>query len=293
MKKRLPFDISFLLESVLAESPDKSHISMDDVARLKTQGASVVDSHVHWSHHDARPFFIAKDGTIIWANAHAMHGSIDRFFVELFERFPFNNDNKQNENIFARDCQLFKKDGGIFLKDHVIGSGVYFNKFDGDIRGMFQYLRKNKEYFSRLNIRGGPGVTTVEKSGRVWIEKNFISFWNSFNDVAENMNDIFEFMSGLGIEPKASMYEFIDTATIYSYRDVLEFLPSNDKKLEPDEVAKLQAAQHLDPKAKNQLAGDEYKNLHHKKAAKGFDYAAKADAARPVKEIIKLKNLLP
>jgi hypothetical protein len=68
---------------------------------------------------------------------------------------------------------------------------------------------------------------------------------------------------------------------------------SNKEKLSPEEIKKLLAVQHLDSKAKKKLAGSTYKADRLKKAAKGFDYAARADAAIPALEgHIKLKDLI-
>jgi hypothetical protein len=143
-----------------------------------------------------------------------------------------------------------------------------------------------------LNIRGNADDSATVPAGRIWIKKNAISFWNSKDEIVnENFQLVEKLMSAMKLDKTKFAYEFIDTLGLFAYSELVG--DSNKEKLSPEEIKKLLAAQHLDSKAKKKLAGSTYKADQLKKAAKGFDYAARADAAIPALEgHIKLKDLI-
>jgi hypothetical protein len=109
--------------------------------------------------------------------------------------------------------------------------------------------------------------------------------------VNENFQLVEKLMSAMKLDKTKFAYEFVDTRGLFAYSELVG--NSNKEKLSPEEIKKLLAVQHLDSKAKKKLAGSTYKADHLKKAAKGFDYAARADAAVPALEgHIKLKDLI-
>ena len=161
-----------------------------------------------------------------------------------------------------------------------------------DVETVRNYLHNNRIRFRQLNIRGNWDDSATVPAGRIWIKKNAISFWNSKDEIVnENFQRVEKLMSAMKLDKTKFAYEFIDTKGLFAYSELVG--DTNKEKLSPEEIKKLLAAQHLDSKAKKKLAGSTYKAAHLKKAAKGFDYAARADAAVPALEgHIKLKDLI-
>jgi hypothetical protein len=63
---RVPFDIQFLIESILSEDPDGMSIRRNDAELLKSKGADVEESHLDWDKSgDAVPFYIDKEADVV------------------------------------------------------------------------------------------------------------------------------------------------------------------------------------------------------------------------------------
>ena len=88
-----------------------------------------------------------------------------------------------------------------------------------------------------------------------------------------------------------SLYEFIDTRGFYTHYELTGQLPDTKEKLSAAEKQELLAKKHLE-KNKEEF-GSSFWGRQGKKAAKGFDFPAKASAAMPAREgVVKLKDLI-
>ena len=306
-KPRLPFDIDFLLESILDESPDTIYLSGNsndktkesDTARLNSLGAAVpkTGGTFKWRSDDAYAFFFdVESGVVMYAEKNT-HGSMEdmlRGAAHKATGFPttFKNMYKvfrdEFGNLAAYSYQEKEQD-----EHFATVSFVGLKQQGDDVETVRNYLHNNRiRFFRSLDIRGGVGDIATVPAGRIWINKNAVSFWNGKDEIVnENFTLVEKMMSAMKLDSKKFAYEFLDTRGMFAYKELRA--ADNREKLSPEEMKKLLAVQHLDSKAKKKLAGSTYKAAHLKKAAKGFDYAARADAAVPALEgHIKLKDLL-
>jgi hypothetical protein len=306
-KPRLPFDIEFLLESILYESPDKIELSGDsndktkksDAARLNSLGAAVPKTGATFKYlsDDAYAFFFDVETGIIMYSEKNTHGSMEQMLQTASHKATlyaatFKNMYNIKRDVFGNISAYSyaeKEDDG----DDAATVGFIGLKQQGDdVETIRNYLHNNRIRFRQLNIRGNADNSATVPAGRIWVKKNAISFWNSKDAIVnENFQLVEKLMSAMKLDKTKFAYEFLDTYGLFAYSELVG--DSNKEKLSPEEIKKLLAAQHLDSKAKKKLAGSTYKAAHLKKAAKGFDYAARADAAIPALEgHIKLKDLI-
>ena len=305
-KPRLPFDIEFLLESILYESPDRIDLSGNsnrakesDAARLNSLGAAVPKTGATFRYlsDDAYAFFFDVETGIIMYSEKNTHGSMEEMLQTASNKataFPTTFKNMYNikrdvfGNISAYSYAEKEDDG-----DDAATVGFIGLKQQGDdVETIRNYLHNNRIRFRQLDIRGNADSSATVPAGRIWIKKNAISFWNSKDEIVnENFQLVEKLMSAMKLDKTKFAYEFVDTLGLFAYSELVG--NSNKEKLSPEEIKKLLAAQHLDSKAKKKLAGSTYRADQLKKAAKGFDYAARADAAIPALEgHIKLKDLI-
>ena len=289
MNKRIPVDIEFLLESILSETPDKISITNIDKEKFDKLG---IDSKVGTTYHydkDARTFFLAKDAVIIYTGPSSTHGAMENTIRSVVFYAKSNM-------LFANKATFIKDSNGVGIKSKINNGTVYFyGLLANDLEDIRKYFFKHNSYFRNLEIRGhDEDKQSVELAGRMWLQKNMISFWNTHEEWKKYMSVIFEFMDSMDMNSKNAIYEFIDSRSFWTYGELTGKEPETEKeKLSPEEIKKLQAAQHLDAKAKEKLFGPEYKDLHKQKAAKGFDYPAQATAAVPaLEQYIKLRDLI-
>ena len=306
-KPRLPFDIEFLLESILYESPDRIDLSGNsndktkesDAERLNSLGAAVPKTGATFKYlsDDAYAFFFDVETGVIMYSEKNTHGSMEEMLQSAAHKATlyaatFKNMYKIKRDVFNNISAYSyheKEDEG----DDAATVGFIGLKQQGDdVETVRNYLHNNRIRFRQLNIRGNWDDSATVPAGRIWIKKNAISFWNSKDEIVnENFQRVEKLMSAMKLDKTKFAYEFIDTKGLFAYSELVG--NSNKEKLSPEEIKKLLAAQHLDSKAKKKLAGSTYKAAHLKKAAKGFDYAARADAAVPALEgHIKLKDLI-
>jgi hypothetical protein len=289
MKDRVPVDVQFLLESILSETPDKIVITNIDKEKFDKLG---IDSKVGITYHydkDARTFFLAKEDVIIYTGPSSTHGAMENTIRSAVFY-------AKSDMLFANKVVFVKDSNGVGIKSKINNGVVYFyGLLANDLEDIRKYFFKHNKYFRELEIRGhDEEKQSLELAGRIWLQKNMISFWNTHAEWKKHMRSIFEFMDSMDMNSKKAIYEFIDSRSFWTYSELTGEEPESEKeKLSPEEIKKLQAAQHLDAKAKEKLFGPEYKDLHKKKAAKGFDFPAQADAAAPaLEEVIKLKDVL-
>jgi len=305
-KPRLPFDIEFLLESILYESPDRIDLSGDsnrakesDAERLNSLGAAVPKTGATFKYlsDDAYAFFFDVETSVIMYSEKNTHGSMEQMLQTASNKataFPTTFKNMYNikrdvfGNISAYSYAEKENDG-----DDAATVGFIGLKQQGDdVETIRNYLHNNRIRFRQLDIRGNADSSATVPAGRIWVKKNAISFWNRKDEIVnENFQLVEKLMSAMKLDKTKFAYEFIDTLGLFAYSELVG--NSNKEKLSPEEIKKLLAVQHLDSKAKKKLAGSTYRADRLKKAAKGFDYAARADAAIPALEgHIKLKDLI-
>lgn len=290
--RRLPVDIEFLLESVLSESPDKVTFMRDDKLRMKNFGIKppTVNSF-HWKENDALAFFIHVKPNVVVLSTDT-HGDMETMLKAAADKamiYPYSFKKYFTVSVNANGLAEL----GTVPKFDEVPQKLSFYNLDiskGAEEAVKTYLRNNRVYFKNLNIRGEKNFANVP-SGRLWRKRNVVSFWNKRATILPFFDLIFKLFDALGMNKTSAIYEFLDTRGFFAYPELTG--ADTKEKLSSKEMEDLLKAQHLDPKAKEKLTGDEYKDLHLKKAAKGFDYAAKAGAAVPALEgHIKLKDLV-
>lgn len=306
-KPRLPFDIEFLLESILYESPDRVDLSgnsndktkKSDAERLNSLGAAVPKTGATFKYlsDDAYAFFFDVETGVIMYSEKNTHGSMEEMLQSAAHKATlyaatFKNMYKIKRDVFNNISAYSYKEKEIDGDDAATVGFIGLQQQGDDVETVRNYLHNNRIRFRQLNIRGNANDSATVPAGRIWIKKNAISFWNSKDEIVnENFQRVEKLMSAMKLDKTKFAYEFIDTKGLFAYSELVG--NSNKEKLSPEEIKKLLAAQHLDSKAKKKLAGSTYKAAHLKKAAKGFDYAAQADAAVPALEgHIKLKDLI-
>jgi hypothetical protein len=285
MSKRIPYDIQFLLESILTEDPDSMTVDEEDSEKLNKKGADVPDMDIHWEDSDAVPFYIDEKEKVIVFSERNTHGRIER---SLLAASNGSRDRIRFDNQFSEEN--FEKCVGIQSVILMPSKALYFYGLKDNTReGIRQYLVRNEKKFRYLSIRGGSASDT-ELSGRLWRDFNAISFWNHKKDIIPYMRLLVGFMSAIGLNPQRCVYEFIDSRRLYAFKDLGKAIEA-DEKLSAADIQDKLAKKHLE---KNKADYDpEFWERHGKKAAKGFEYPAKADASVPALEgHIKLKDLL-
>jgi hypothetical protein len=277
---RIPFDVQFLMESILSEDPDVMSITRHNIERLTAKGASVSVGDYDWEdHQDAIAFWIDSGNKLVVFSLMKTHGVMERVLnvAAKFVVMPdlFNEDYKEKSNM-----------GCIGMYSREVSTSVYFfgggiNNFD-DVK---KYLKDNRAQLRDLTMRDGN-----ELCGRLWSHNNVVSFWNEKKKIDPLIKLVTDFMRKIKMDPTKCAYEFADSKGIYAYSELGSGVDEKDK-LSPEELHALQAKKHI--KKSKQDYGDEFWEKHGKKAAKGFDISAKADASIPALEgQIKLKDLI-
>ena len=242
MKKRVPFDIEFLLESILDESPDRFTITPEDQKKFEKLGITKKAGASYWNDHDAYPFFIEPKDKIIIYRHNGAHGN-----MEFMLNNASNRVSSENTFSFGYEFSHLQGDPG-FVSKRDKEYGCYFHGLNAskldDIR---QYLTKHKNYFSDLSIRGsgGNGEEANEIAGRMWVDKNVISFWNEKDKIMPYMPQIFKFMENFHMNIEKALYEFIDSRGFYTHYELTGNLPDTKEKLSAAEKQELLAQKHL------------------------------------------------
>lgn len=246
-KPRLPFDIQFLLESILTESPDQVLLG-SRAARIISKGAKIKVSKVDSRSSDAVPFYIdAEYNVIVFSQYNQIHGHMESA-LELASTSAIIRK-------FDEAFEVGNMFGCVGAKHKTFDVWVYFYGLtDNSVIGMKKYLIENYDKFKKLDIRTyvNGKEAAKELSGRIWSENNVISFWNEKEKIDPHMNLVKNFMRKTGMNPNQCAYEFLDGKELFGYDD-LEYDVNELEKVSKEEMRNLLRTQHLDPKAKRQL----------------------------------------
>jgi len=84
-----------------------------------------------------------------------------------------------------------------------------------------------------------------EVAGRLWPNKEVVSFWQTFKEVEPYMVLIVKFLEAVGTSPADILYEFIDSKKLFSWYELgLDNIPSSLRRT-GSEMAAAKAAQHV------------------------------------------------
>ena len=197
-KPRLPFDIEFLLESILYESPDRIDLSgnsndktkKSDAERLNRLGAAVPKTGAtfkYLSGDDYAFFFDVETGVIMYAEKNN-HSNMEEMLQTASNKataFPttFKNMYKIKRDMFnniSAYSYAEKEDDG---DDAATVGFIGLQQQGDDVETVRNYLHNNRIRFRQLNIRGNWDDSATVPAGRIWIQKNAISFWNSKDEI--------------------------------------------------------------------------------------------------------------
>lgn len=293
-KPRLPTDIDFLLESVMAETPDRVQFSPEDVQKLKATGRQdIKPGGMNWHRNDTRAFFVHADAQVV-PYISATHQDLEdqlKFMAREAEGFP-NDFSKAFTSYVDETGNINVVDNG--NKHRPIGFYGLDNRYNIPGISVRRYLQKNFRFLRSFEIRGDDeNVSGPVPAGRVWWKKDVVSFWNDKHDIEPHLKLIFGFLESLKVNKQKCVYEFLGIKGFFTYEELFK---SNHGKetLSPEEIVALRKIQHIDPRAKEKLTPPEYKDERLKKAARGFDNAAKMNAMMPaLEETIRLKKMVP
>ena len=238
-KPRLPFDIEFLVETILNENPD----GVDGL-----NGEELT----HWTSGGVC-FMTFDDFSVI--SRDQTHGDIMQFILKAASK-------KQqrgylNHIMRVGDMQISSVEGMLKNVRHgKLADYLNSNSAGIDVGGM-----KAKVYRSEFGL-----------SGRIWPSKKIISFWNKTTDVIKNWDKIVGMFKSFPILGKLEEYQvdlierswvagkpLVSAETISSSREkktVKKKSPQLDffDKLTPDQVKQLQQKVHVLPPAQKKQA---------------------------------------
>lgn len=295
--RRVPFDIQFLLESILSESPDNVLLS-SRAASLVQNGAKIKAPKLNPTNTDSIAFYIdGKSKVISFTEPTGIHGYLEYVLTKAANAVV--DDIKNETSTFEQDFREDVSFGfeGINYKNHFSGENIsayFFGLPENSIEAIKKYLHDNYEKLDKLLIRGRPSEEPKEFSGRVWTANNVISFWNSKEKIDPYMNLVIDFMNGLKMNPRECVYEFIDCKALFGYNDLSSNVGDREKR-NKEEMLDLLRRQHLDPKAKRQLTLFNLENdpdFSEREAEKINKQREKNLYMPALEEHIKLKDLI-
>jgi hypothetical protein len=140
------------------------------------------------------------------------------------------------------------------------------------------------ELMKRLNVLADdlpldgdvPRKDTRFIQGRVWMKHKAVSFWGTRAFILKHFDLVNDLFVGLKLNKEKMMYEFLDSKHLYTYDEL------TGKSIETrtkEEMDRLMAIQHLDPRAKKKLAM--MQNALKQKGSPGWDFQAQKNAALP------------
>jgi hypothetical protein len=167
--------------------------------------------------------------------------------------------------------------------------------FKGSDKALFYYLWQTAAYIEKepsADEYRSNGVLGI--FGRQWPKHNVVAIWNDTASTVElkEKGELSKLLHALKATPARTLISAGDALETVTF-DELGGENKTAKTMSADEYRELLAKQHLDPKVKAMLAGDDYKMAHMRKHAQGFDFAAKANAMKQTSDsIIPSKKLI-
>lgn len=188
---RIPFDIQFLMESIMDESPDmvklcgkkanidpslEGHIKLKDLLKenpdvvKSAEGAKIAN----WTSGDAIAFFAFPEFSIL--NEGGVHYDIIDEMSDIHENLEYflKNPNAVLQRFNRSKMKLSSVDG--LLKALSYGP-------------LKQFYDKGGRY-KDTSSSGGFRIAVGGLSGRLWTNKKIISFWNKKDDVVKRWGNI-------------------------------------------------------------------------------------------------------
>jgi hypothetical protein len=253
-KPRLPFDIEFLLESVLSETPDAVIIDRIEAERLNALGLTHIKKGGFSHRRFGTGFFIdVKNGVVAYSRE--THGYIQEFLIAAMQEAVVRpNDFNSIYSVYEEipgTISIVKPDAKATVS--LFGLVDRYNNPSITIR---KYLRENIQFYRNLNVRGkvkdAPGkiARATVPSGRIWTKKYTVSFWNDKSTLHPHLDLIFKFMNSLGVDEHKCIYQFLDFRGFFAYSELTGEVGEREK-LSSDEMDKLRRIIHtLSPKEK-------------------------------------------
>jgi hypothetical protein len=199
MKKRIPVDIQFLLESILDEAPNMLNIRSrksllkENPDKVDLKGGSGGDMKIaRYQDSDAVAFFAFPNFAAYYEGG--THTDIINVLYNVYGEL------KLKISKHGEDLEIGKslEDAYDSVKDYMMKSDVHVTDFDGMIKDM--QGGPLKDFFDNENIHddddpGGFRIKSGGLSGRLWKRKKIVSFWNVREDVIRKWNMVEQLFS--------------------------------------------------------------------------------------------------
>jgi hypothetical protein len=149
-------------------------------------------------------------------------------------------------------------------KNIVFGTrlGILFYGFGGTHDELIEKINKGRvEEYETIPEDVVPKIRDLDlgfrmdfdSAGRVFVDHNVVTYWNEKESALKDFKLIEELLIQEGLDPKETKYQIISDDKFMSYHDFIGIEPE-EPKLSPEEIARLQAQDHIaspmDKKAK-------------------------------------------
>ena len=293
MKKRIPVDIQFLLESILDDAPNMFNICSrksllkENPDKVDLKGGSGGDMKIaRYQDNDAVAFFAFPNFAAYYEGG--THTDIINVLYNVYGEL------KLKISKHGEDLEIGKSlaDTYSFVKDYMRSFDVHVTDFDGMVRDLQN--GPLKDFFDNENIHsdddpGGFRIKSGGLSGRLWSKKKIVSFWNVREDVIKKWNMVEQlFSQSSGRFGKLSDYKVdwlerdirampmtpadeisSSSGSDDNQMDFLQKLSGDATPISPDELKELQKILHkLSPEKKKQALNKlGIKNVKYEKLA--------------------------
>lgn len=169
MKKRIPVDIQFLMESVLGESPDRVIFKNEDGD----------DDDVWWDQSYLDPYTFFAFDTFSAMLDGGMHRQIITKLRRLFDT-PDNEVDAAIKNLKEYGLLVSDFDAArVEINNPATDIGKFFDELGGKSDDVFRAVLDDGRYRSELGV-----------CGRLWIDPKIMSFWTKRSAVINNYSKL-------------------------------------------------------------------------------------------------------